>query len=78
MKYDDVEDMMRYKGEECDDEPASQKPQTPLKEAPPAAPLDPALDPDLVCSKNDQGEFDPIACQAKLNEAFLKQNGLTV
>lgn len=75
MKYDDVEDMMLRR--DCDEEPASEPKSQPQKEAP-SAPVDPALDPELVCSKDDHGEFDPIACQAKLNEAFLKQNGLTV
>lgn len=77
MKYDDVEGMMRRRatGEDCDDEPVEQQQQQPAQ---PPAPVDPALDPELVCTKNDQGEFDPIACQAKLNEAFLKQNGLAV
>lgn len=76
MKYDDVEGMMRRRanGEDCDDEPVEEPQQPPQ----PPAPVDPALDPELVCTKNDQGEFDPIACQAKLNEAFLKQNGLAV
>lgn len=76
MKFDDVEGMMRRRGEGCDDEKIESKPVT--NTVPTPAKPEPALDPDLVCSKDEHGEFDPIACQAKLNEAFLKQNGLAI
>jgi AP-1-like factor len=76
MKYDDVEGMMRRRAEGCDDEKPAAQPEPSAAPAP--TKLDPSLDPNLVCSKDEHGEFDPIACQAKLNEAFLKQNGLAI
>lgn len=77
MKYDDVEGMMRRRAEGCDDDKTAEvKPDVTAVPAP--AKLDPALDPEVVCPRGENCEFDPIACQAKLNEAFLKQNGLAI
>ncbi|BEI84720.1 hypothetical protein CcaverHIS002_0501210 [Cutaneotrichosporon cavernicola] len=76
MKFDDVEGMMRRRAEGYEEDKPLAK--TELNTAPAPTKIDPTLDPDLVCLKDEHGEYDPIACQAKLNEAFLKQNGLAI